>query len=175
MELQVKQITGDAVKYTLADKNRVLLHVCNDKGVMGSGIALQIKNEMCGVYDWYKNQIKSNPLAHNYNLPVRNLIAQKGYRGCEGDYTNKCYLDYDMLHIQMSSVVSCEMVSRGRKYSPYSTTEIVIPHKMGADRAGGDWGKVLEIVKGHLGIYPHLFRLTIVRLEDSVSIQSNLI
>lgn len=128
----MKTIKGDLVKAVLnssEDGPQVMLHVCNNKGVMGSGIALQVKNQIPDAYRAYKDfegTVGGIPLGtistcHN----VINLHAQNGY----GQSIR--HLDYEELYKSLEKAAAyLERVGVER---------VGVPYRMGSDRAGGDW------------------------------------
>ena len=119
----------------------VILHQVNCKGVMGSGVALTIKQKFPEVYNEYVNFVKKNIGASSNLLGsvqlckttkgkyVANLFSQDGY-GYKGQYT-----DYDALR---KGLVKLNELCKGKT--------IALPYKMGSDRGGGDWNKVLGII-----------------------------
>lgn len=125
-------IKGDliqGVQYLGEDTPQVMLHVCNNKGVMGSGIALQVKNKIPDAYQAYKQfehkhgGLKLGTISACYN--VINLHAQDGYgKGIR-------HLDYEALY-------NC--LEKAAAYIKQQGIERVgVPYRMGSDRAGGDW------------------------------------
>jgi O-acetyl-ADP-ribose deacetylase (regulator of RNase III) len=119
----------------------VILHQVNCKGVMGSGVALTIKQKYPEVYNEYVNFVKKNIGASSKLLGsvqlckttegkyVANLFSQDGY-GYKGKYT-----DYDALRKGLGKL---NELCKGKT--------IALPYKMGSDRGGGDWNKVLGII-----------------------------
>ena len=133
-------VKGDLVQAICAGDEvspQVMLHVCNNKGVMGSGIALTVKNRIPDAYRAYRQFEKCNggiqlgtiSTCHN----VINLHAQDGYgRGIR-------HLNYESLYLSLEKAAD---------YIEKSGIErIGVPYRMGADRAGGDW----RIVSAMLG------------------------
>lgn len=111
-----------------------IAHVCNCQGVMGSGIALSIKQRYPEAYIAYKQHEK---IFHGLDLgtvsratledgkQIYNLHAQEFY-GKE-----KRHLNYEALY---------ECLLHLRKSLIYTKKKVLgIPYKMGCDRAGGDW------------------------------------
>lgn len=136
-------IKGNAVTYTLENDNVSLIHVCNNKRVMGAGIALEIKQRIPSAYGAYKQ----HGLRIGGDLPlgtvstdakVFNMVAQDGF-------------GTGMRHLNYGALSEC-LTKVGKRAGMYSNT-IALPYKMGADRAGGDWGIVLEMVEWHLKDY----------------------
>lgn len=113
----------------------VMLHVCNDRGVMGSGIALEVKNRIPEAYTAYRNSDYSRVGTISACEKVINLVAQRGYgQGIR-------HLDYEALYV---------CLEKARGYLEYTDDSrawrVGIPWKMGSDRAGGNWGVVLAMV-----------------------------
>ena len=135
---------GNAVDALINGEVDVLLHCCNAKGVMGSGIALEIKNRIPDAYDVYSyNHRLGSTTVGQYERPdgthgyVMNMVAQESF-GRSG----LRYVHYGVLAKCLNCV---ERMSYG------ITKTIGIPYKLASDRAGGDWQIVLELVEGILG------------------------
>jgi hypothetical protein len=114
-----------------------MLHVCNDVGVMGSGIALEVKNRLPDAYRAYRAgglyPLQVGTISASEN--VINLVAQRGYgQGIR-------HLDYEALYKCLEKARgTLEYIDPGREW------RVGIPYKMGSDRAGGNWGVVLAMV-----------------------------
>ena len=112
----------------------VIVHQVNCMGVMGSGLALQIRKKYPEVYDEYLKISHPNVRGRcqivqtsNPNLKIANIFGQIGY----GRYER--HTDYSLLEnglLELSEMV-CD-------------SEIYIPHGIGCGLGGGDW----RIVKG---------------------------
>jgi O-acetyl-ADP-ribose deacetylase (regulator of RNase III) len=142
----VKQIKGNI----LNAKENFIVHQVNCKGIMGSGVAKQIRDKYPKVYNVYKewcddkhinfvNGNKSNLLGQiqvvriddNTNLEaVINIFAQDGFG------YKKCYTDYDALK---------ECLKKVNKHCKGKS--VALPYKIGCGRGGGDWDAVLKIIK----------------------------
>jgi len=128
---------GDAVQALLDKEVDYLLHVANCQGVMGSGIALQIKKKVPEAYRSYKtheeynNGVVLGKISSGGN--VVNLHAQEFY-GKGGRH-----LDYEALATCLEQTNKC--LSKFPR-----STKVAIPYKMGSDRAGGDWNIVVAMV-----------------------------
>jgi O-acetyl-ADP-ribose deacetylase (regulator of RNase III) len=136
---------GNAVSALINGEIDILLHVCNNKGVMGSGIALEIKSRIPDAYESYKYihgkfglELGSGTYGFVADTDrwVYNMVAQDGYG------IGKRFLNYGALS---KCLVNIAAEARGSK--------IGLPYKMGADRAGGDWEIVLELVEFYLKDY----------------------
>ncbi len=145
---------GNAVSALIDGEVDVLIHVCNNKGVMGSGIALEIKNRIPDAFRAYRVlPPELGTITHGWCNPedittgrtVVNMVAQDGYR------RGIRHLNYGALAACLQKVAS----NNERNFT------IGLPYKMGADRAGGDWNIVLEMVEFFLKD----FNVTVYELE----------
>ena len=135
---------GNAVDALINGEVDVLLHCCNARGVMGAGIALEIKNRIPDAYEVYKHNHELGSITIGEYLRndnrcgyVVNMVAQAGY-----GITNVRYVDYGML---------AKCLNQVEVFSCCTNNKIGIPYKLASDRAGGDWQIVLELVEGILG------------------------
>lgn len=140
-------LPGNAVEKFIAEENSALLHVCNCQGVMGSGIAREIKEKIPDAYDSYK-EFEFNHGLHlgtvssawfNSSQIVHNLHAQKHY-GTDG----KRYLNYEAFW---------QCLEKVRDYLPTNIESIIIPFNIGCDRAGGNWAIVSTMIQQAFGKY----------------------
>lgn len=120
-------------------------HQVNCQGVMGSGVAKQVKQRYPSAYakykhlcDWASEEYdrKEVLLGTTQNVIVGdkvilNIFAQDHY-GRDG----RCYTDYTAFRKCMQEIRS--KVPQGSK--------IAFPYRIGCGLAGGDWDKVLSIV-----------------------------
>ena len=138
----IEYINGDLLK-TDVD---VIIHQCNCQGVMGSGIALQIKNKYPEVYEDYvdfcKSVKKSKDLLGECLLVeiapckyVANIFGQDKYYP-----RNIRHTDYDALE-QSLLFLKTWMIANNIKTCG-------CPYLMSCALAGGDWdGVVLPMLK----------------------------
>ena len=144
--------TGNAVSALIDGEIDVLLHVCNNKGVMGSGIALEIKNRVPNAWYEYKGdpvlgEVTIGIYGDRFNGGVYNMVAQAGY-------------GKGIRHLNYGALADClHQAAIEASYSGSPT--IGLPYKMGADRAGGEWEIVLELVEYFLKD----FNVVIYKLE----------
>lgn len=135
------------VKGNLLDAKGIIIHGCNAKGVMGSGVALAIKNKWPEVFEHYAYAIKSYggmDHAREYmgrvfwiepsdGVVVGNCITQQLY-GIDGSK----YLSYDALDKCMIDVAETARQFPGH--------DINFP-LIGCGLAGGHWPVVREIIE----------------------------
>lgn len=121
------------------NKAGILVHQCNAMGVMGAGIAKEIRNRFPIAYRKYKKAYDDNELYLGLaqivnvdeNFSVCNLIGQTYYgRG-------KNFTDYDAVRQGLREV---------GKYATENNKKIYIPYMMSCGLAGGDWGIILQII-----------------------------
>ena len=151
--MKISEIKGDAVKLNRTLDDSVLIHVCNDQGVMGSGIALQIKKEHPNTFKAYRNNYTSyisggtnfgGSISWHSVDRICNLVAQASFGvGATGKVR---YLNYGWLALCLAGL------SDGLFWNHYGKEirKIIVPVNMGAFRAGGDWEIVKEMIIGVL-------------------------
>lgn len=126
----------------LTIKRGIIAHQVNCLGVMGAGIALQIKRAYPKMYSHYKNYCNqvSDKLGtiflynHSENLRVANLFAQENIRGpVDTDYAalEQCF---DML----------------ASYAQEEGLPVYLPYGIGCGLAGGDWKIVSKLIEKYL-------------------------
>lgn len=124
----------------LEAKEKVIVHGCNNYGVMGSGVAKQIRDKWPNVYDVYHLKYQVFGLELGSIIPVEtidgkiivNAITQDGF-GRDG----KQYVKYD-------AIENC-FISINDRAPSWEATEIAMP-RIGAGLGGGDWKIIEEII-----------------------------
>jgi len=129
----MKTVKGNLVSAVLNGDVDMIMHVCNCQGVMGSGIAKEIKERMPEAYKVYTSW-PINLGGYSSSKTVINLYAQDNYG------YGKRQLNYGALSLSLQDAFD-DLDESGFRGT------IGIPYKMGSDRAGGDWEIVLEIVE----------------------------
>ena len=131
----VKVVDGDVL--TAFDNNVVAIgHQVNCQGVMGAGLAKQIRSQYPAIYNQYKiacNKCqpllgKIQPISVGNNKFIVNIFGQDRY-GRSGTYT-----DYNALNKALI------------KMKDYFTGDLALPYGIGAGLAGGDWSRVSDII-----------------------------
>lgn len=121
----------------------VICHQVNCQGVMGSGIAKQVRDKYPKVYKAYKKVCTSDErllgrtqiIPINESQSIANLFAQDNF-----GYDKQCYTDY-------SALINC--LKQIYAFCPNKT--IAIPYLMSCARGGGDWNIVYEIIEEIFG------------------------
>jgi len=119
----------------------VIIHGCNAQGVMGSGVALALRNAYPSVYDGYirtKNymglRLGSVSIVNvTPKLKVVNLISQEFY----GRDSLVQYVDYDAIK---------EGFRKAYNHLLPHNPKIHIP-KIGSGLGGGDWDIISKIIE----------------------------
>lgn len=120
-----------------------ILHQVNCQGVMGSGIAKQVREKYPRAFNGYKTLCDAYVENRNHLLGkaqyieigdekyIVNIFAQEKF-----GYDGKCYTDYDALKVALKNV------------NWYLTGKTVaIPYLMGCHRGGGDWNVVYKMIE----------------------------
>lgn len=124
----------------------VIAHQVNCQGVMGSGVAKQIREKWANVYTVYRAEydlftdLNKSLLGNcqlvqvNDNQYVANLFGQN-YYGRDA----KRYTSYDGIYDALTSL-TVQMMDNGME-------SLAIPYKMSSDRGGADWNVVLAMIE----------------------------
>ena len=121
----------------LAGPEKYILHGCNAQGVMGSGVALQIKQKWPEAYEYYRYAYVNDGLELGVMLAVDcddktiiHCITQEFY----GRDKNRVYVDYN-------AVKDClRLVNHN-----FKGVDVAMP-KIGCGLANGDWNIVEQII-----------------------------
>jgi len=130
-------IKGDLLSAFNRDDVVAIAHQVNCKGVMGAGLAKQIKNSYPEVFAQYKmahDKVddllgKIQVIETENDKAVVNMFSQYGYG------RDKRYTDYQALQICLI------------KLRDSFEGAVAIPKFIGCGLAGGDWNKVKNIIK----------------------------
>lgn len=135
----VEYRTGDL----LSSDATVICHQVNCQGVMGAGLAKQVRTKYPAVYTkyhWVCNHYDRYTLLGMVQLVE---IAPKRYvANVFGQYkygTEKRHTDYEALR--------CALSKLGKKFAG---STIALPYNMGCNLGGGDWQTVLSIIEDTL-------------------------
>jgi O-acetyl-ADP-ribose deacetylase (regulator of RNase III) len=128
--------TGDVLNVTTG----LIIHGCNAKGVMGSGVALAVKLKYPKVYDTYKRTEQLSGLrlggcsirGVNPELAVANLITQEFY----GRDLSIKYVSYGALHLGFENL-----------HTTYPITTTFHFPKIGSGLGNGDWRIIASLIE----------------------------
>ena len=136
----VKIIDGNLFDSTA----NIICHQCNCQGVMGSGVAAEVKRRYPKVFDAYRRDYCNGELTLGHvcfatakrDQVIANMCAQNnfGYNG--GMYTN-----YDALQKCLEKVKTYAMFEYDIK------PVIAFPYLMSCYRGGGDWNVVYKMIE----------------------------
>lgn len=126
----------------LTSKADVIAHQCNAQGVMGSGVAKQIRDTYPTVYSIYRRDILNGTLtlghAHFVPLPTHqfivNMVAQNNY-----GYDGRRYTSYDAFHDCLVEIASYMKLN--------NLTSIAFPYNVGCCRGGADWTIISTMIE----------------------------
>lgn len=148
------------INCNLLDANEnIIVHQVNCQGVMGSGIALQIKKKWPSVYkDYIKNFVGDG--WENVSMLGRISATQIGERKYVVNLysqlkygSNRRHTDYEAIYTALESLAA-------HAYSlNYS---VAIPYKLGSDRGGANW----EIIYKMIEVLFKDIKVTIYKLEE---------
>ena len=128
-------INGDIFNCT----EDIIVHQTNCLGVMGSGLAKQVKKKFPDVFKGYYHYCKTHKaedilgtaLICEDKKYIANVFGQCNYG------TDKQYTEYDALRKGLKEV---------RDFAKERNLSVAIPYKIGCGLAGGDWNTVFEMI-----------------------------
>lgn len=120
-----------------------IVHGCNAQGVMGSGVALAVKNKYPAAFKDYRTEYvdrglilgKAYPFEISDNIVLWNAITQEGFgaptRNCSYDAIQTCFEEINDTALVLSNIIP---------------KEIHIPF-LGAGLGGGSWNIIKAIIE----------------------------
>ena len=126
----------------LEAKEQYICHQVNCQGVMGSGVALQIKNKYPQAYEDYKTLCKLKDCENKGNL--------LGYTQYIRISENKCIINLfgqDKYGYSKRQTNYIALIMAITDVLDNVDEDIAIPYNMGCDRGGGDWDKLYFILE----------------------------
>jgi O-acetyl-ADP-ribose deacetylase (regulator of RNase III) len=126
----------------------IIAHVCNDKGVMGAGVAKALYSKWPVVREEYMRHFRDRQYIEipdsdflgtvafafvKPDLYVANMVAQHGF-GRDG----RKYLDDQALEDCLEEVFNMQLMSG---------LDVYVPYNMGCGLAGGDWSEVSAMLE----------------------------
>lgn len=124
-------------------KAQIICHQCNCQGVMGSGVAAEVKKRYPEAFNSYRKDYENGKLELGYvnfadinaTQTIANMCAQDNY-----GYNGALYTNYDALQSCFDTVALVCSVK-----DPVPT--IALPYKLGCCRGGGDWNIVYKMIE----------------------------
>lgn len=122
--------------------NGIIGHQCNCKGVMGAGLARNIRDKFPIVYKEYRKRYLAGALCLGTtqmiqvspSLYIANLMAQDLY-GRDKQYTNYEALTECLKYIHQRSIEW--------------NLNVYLPYSLGCGLAGGKWEEVSKLIEEH--------------------------
>lgn len=140
----IKEIQGDLLTCG-AD---IICHQVNFAGVMGGGVALSIRNKLLLKNDLYQQYqdycavFRETAIGKVQMLEMPEVIVANLF--CQREFTPKKGLtDYEAMEKCLRTVKLFALKRRSRK--------VAVPGYMGCGIAGGNWARVLRILKKVFG------------------------
>lgn len=145
----INEINGDLLSVT----EGVIVHGCNACGVMGSGVALAIKNKYPAAYREYTTHINESLAmdrpaqpgtmsiyVHNAKLIIINLITQATY----GRDPRVRYVSYDAIDDGFRSIDNY-------MFSKQGLPQVLNFPLIGSGLGNGNWAVIKEIIEYRIG------------------------
>ena len=118
----------------------IIVHQTNCQGVMGSGLAKQVKEKYPEVFNAYYHYCKTQELKDIFGTAliceandgkyIANLFGQD-------KYGSGLQTDYDMFKKALQEI---------HDFAKEQKLSVAIPYKIGCGLAGGDWNTVFDII-----------------------------
>lgn len=147
MKNQIKYVKGNAVSALLEGKIDYLLHQCNCHGVMGSGIAKEIRERIPEAYEKYILHCESIEEEHRLGSfcvggNVINMLSQQNF-GKDGSR----FTHYGaMAHVMNQLKKYFNILNKLDDTKQTKDIIIGLPKYIGCGLGGGDWEAVEELI-----------------------------
>lgn len=116
----------------------IIGHQVNLQGVMGAGLAEQIKEKWPSVCRRYKHWCSDAHLGEVMVVPVTDTLTVANLAGQDRYGSNGIDTDYKSL---------AEALGNLKGYADAKSKQIYLPYKIGCGLAGGDWKIVKDIIE----------------------------
>ena len=139
-------LNGDLLKTPF----QIIAHQTNCHGVMGGGVALQIKNKYPDVYNEYRNlccEKCSADLLGTAQIVSTNLIIKKIFFNIFGQDGFGGGVQTDYKAFKSAFKIAITDFRYAYQIDDYIQLVIAIPYKIGCGLAGGDWNTVKSILE----------------------------
>ena len=122
-------------------KANIICHQTNTYGIMGSGVAAEVKKRYPKVFNSYRKDFENGLLKLGYvnfttakqNQVIANMCGQDKF-----GYDGKQYTDYEAFRECCQTIVKlCRIIK---------SNTVAMPYKIGSDRGGADWDKIMDIL-----------------------------
>ena len=138
--MSIKVIDGNIMGAT----EDIIGHQVNCMGIMGSGVAVQIKKNFYGAFWHYKLLCETNSENREELLGKCQLIqvsSEKRVANLFGQLKygrDKIHTNYEALRKALEELVQSAKLN--------GDLSIALPYRIGSDRGGADWNKVYGII-----------------------------
>ena len=142
----INYLKGDATKPQVVDGDRLIVHICNNRGGWGRGFVVAISNRWKEPEQEYRKNISEMRLGDiqivqvEERLYVVNMIAQNGFR----NMSNPVPLSYKALEKCMEKLKD--------ELRNYNNPSLHMP-RIGCGLAGGKWFEVVKLINITENIY----------------------
>ena len=124
----------------------VLCHQVNCQGVMGSGIAKEIRQAFPEVYEKFREAYQQNKNKLG-NIDIIPNCDSDGGRTIVNMYAQDNYLPRGIRHTDYEAFETCLRKIKQAFYNERHNITIGFPYKIGCGLGGGDWDIVLGLIK----------------------------
>ena len=118
----------------------IIVHQTNCQGVMGSGIAKQVKERYPEVFNAYYHYCKTQELKDIFGTALICQVSDYKYIANifgQNTFGQGLQTDYDMLKNALKEV---------HDFAKENNLSVAIPYKIGCGLGGGDWNTVYDII-----------------------------
>lgn len=137
---ELRYVKGDATR-PMGEGQKMIIHVCNNERRWGSGFVVELSKRWKEPEELNKKMPMDLGVVSfvqvEEDITVANMIAQDGIRTSPSD---KAAIKYDALDKCLRSVHGMAMKHGASVHAP----------RIGAGRAGGDWGLIEAMLKDFL-------------------------
>lgn len=151
-----EMIRASQIPATSNEPERIFIHGCNCHGVMGSGIARQIRVAFPQVHDAYRDFITEHMgAARDFNPSMsfddarRTLLGKVNFVKVSAKvYVGNCFTQFNYgrrrghRYLEMAALEECLDHVR---YHPAARNGVHFP-SIGAGLAGGDWSEIIKLI-----------------------------
>lgn len=125
-------------------KAEIICHQCNCQGIMGSGVAAEVKKRYPHVFQSYRDDYENGKLKLGYvnftmanpKQMIANMCGQDKY-----GYDGKQYTHYEELQECLNQVLKVALFDYDVKPT------IAFPYLMSCHRGGGNWDVVYKMIE----------------------------
>lgn len=153
----IKIVEGDL----LQAKEDIIAHQVNCMGVMGSGVAKQIREKYPKAYDVYKKRVDEYMVGEDHRQHMLGRV--QGVVADDGKVIFNMFSQYKFgydgaKYTNTESLFECLM--KIRTFAQERGLSVALPYKIGCFRGGADWDEVENLIlKAFRGYEVTLYKL----------------